>query len=115
MSPRFSTSHSSALYERLEKDCYETGRFLERMGFKAATLPLMLPIEMTRDRKGMSGDLSLKHLAVAAGLGKIGRNGLLLTKQFGPRVRLAAVVTDAELIPDHEMSDEHPVRAVLPA
>jgi len=78
------------------------------MGYRAATLPLMLPIEMSRERKGMSGDLSLKHLAVAAGLGKIGRSGLLLTKQFGPRVRLAAIVTDACLAADHEMTDERP-------
>jgi epoxyqueuosine reductase len=107
-SPRVSTSHSSALYGRLESDCYEAGRFLERLGYRAAIVPLMLPIEMTRGRKGMSGDLSLKHLAVAAGLGKIGRSGLLLTKPFGPRVRLAAVVTDVELVADHEMADESP-------
>lgn len=107
-SPRVSTAHSNSHYRQLERDCYELGCFLERMGYRAAVLPLMLPIEMSRERKGMSGDLSLKHLAVAAGLGRIGRSGLLLTKPFGPRVRLAAVITDAELIPDHEMTDDLP-------
>ncbi|EEG76468.1 epoxyqueuosine reductase [Dethiobacter alkaliphilus] len=107
-SPRVSTAHSNSHYRQLERDCYEAGCFLERMNYQAATLPLMLPIEMSRERKGMSGDLSLKHLAVAAGLGKIGRSGLLLTKEFGSRVRLAAIVTTAELVPDHEMTDESP-------
>jgi epoxyqueuosine reductase len=107
-SPRVSTAHSNTHYRQLEIDCYQAGCFLERLGYEAATLPLMLPIEMNRERKGMSGDLSLKHLAVAAGLGKIGRSGLLLTKEFGPRVRLAAVITTARLTPDHEMTEEAP-------
>ncbi|MBN1849128.1 MAG: reductive dehalogenase [Deltaproteobacteria bacterium] len=39
-------------------------------------------------------------LAVDAGLGEIGRMGYLITKEFGPRVRLSAVTTDMPLIPD---------------
>ena len=38
-------------------------------------------------------------IAQAAGLGWIGQNGLLITPQFGPRVRLAAVFTDIENLP----------------
>jgi epoxyqueuosine reductase len=37
--------------------------------------------------------------AVAAGLGAVGRNGMLLTPQFGPRQRLAFVLTSARLTP----------------
>ncbi|MBT8363981.1 MAG: reductive dehalogenase, partial [Deltaproteobacteria bacterium] len=39
-------------------------------------------------------------IAIDAGLGEIARNGLLITPQFGPRVRLAKVLTDLPLIPD---------------
>jgi len=39
-------------------------------------------------------------LAVDAGLGELGRLGYLVTKEFGPRVRLGAVTTDLPLIPD---------------
>jgi reductive dehalogenase len=39
-------------------------------------------------------------LAVDAGLGEMSRMGYLLTKEFGPRVRLSAVTTDIPLIPD---------------
>jgi epoxyqueuosine reductase len=35
--------------------------------------------------------------AVSAGLGEIGRQGLLITEEFGPRVRLATVTTDLPL------------------
>ena len=39
-------------------------------------------------------------IAIDAGLGEIARNGLLITPEFGPRVRLAKVFTDLALIPD---------------
>jgi reductive dehalogenase len=39
-------------------------------------------------------------MAIDAGLGELARNGLLITPAFGPRVRLAKVITDLPLIPD---------------
>jgi len=39
-------------------------------------------------------------LAVQAGLGEVGRHGLLITPEFGPRVRLGKVFTDLPLVPD---------------
>ncbi|MFC1639472.1 reductive dehalogenase [Gemmatimonadota bacterium] len=39
-------------------------------------------------------------LAMAAGLGELGRMGLLITRQFGPRVRLCKVFTDMPLAYD---------------
>jgi len=45
-------------------------------------------------------DLLLVPLAVDAGLGETGRLGYLMTKRYGPRVRLAAVTTDLPLVSD---------------
>jgi reductive dehalogenase len=45
-------------------------------------------------------DALMVPLAVDAGLGELGRLGYLITKEFGPRVRLGAVTTDLPLIPD---------------
>lgn len=39
-------------------------------------------------------------LAMAAGLGELGRMGLLVTEKYGPRVRLCKVFTDLPLAPD---------------
>jgi len=39
-------------------------------------------------------------MAMQAGLGDIGRNGLLITPKYGPRVRLSKVITDLPLVPD---------------
>jgi len=52
------------------------------------------------------GGMSLyTPLAVRAGLGWVGRNGLLITPEFGPRVRLAAVYTSIENLPFAETND----------
>jgi reductive dehalogenase len=45
-------------------------------------------------------DAVLVPLAVDAGLGETARLGYLMTKDFGPRVRLGAVTTDLPLVPD---------------
>ncbi|MFC2164476.1 reductive dehalogenase [Acidobacteriota bacterium] len=39
-------------------------------------------------------------MAIDAGLGQLGRLGLLITPKYGPRVRLAKVITDMPLVPD---------------
>lgn len=45
-------------------------------------------------------ELVLPPLAQDAGLGEVGRMGYLLTKKYGPRVRLSAVTTDLPLAVD---------------
>jgi len=43
------------------------------------------------------GGIYLKDAAVLAGLGCIGRNNMLITAQYGPRLRLRALLIDSEL------------------
>jgi reductive dehalogenase len=51
------------------------------------------------------GDTCLKvPMAIEAGLGEDGRHGLLITPEYGPRVRLGAVITDLPLISDHPVT-----------
>ena len=45
------------------------------------------------------GGTFLKDAAVLAGLGCLGRNNLLITPEFGPRIRLRVLLTDLELEP----------------
>ena len=45
------------------------------------------------------GGIFLKDAAVLAGLGVIGKNNLLITAEFGPRVRLRALFLDATVEP----------------
>ena len=54
-------------------------------------------------KKGAYGPLSLRHVAIEAGLGTLGLNLSLLTPEYGPRVYVTAVLTDAELAPDDKL------------
>jgi epoxyqueuosine reductase len=45
------------------------------------------------------GGIYLKEAAALAGLGRIGMNNLLVTPEYGPRVRLRALTLDVELSP----------------
>lgn len=47
------------------------------------------------------GGTYLKDAAVLAGLGRIGRNNLVITPRFGPRVRFRALWVDIETDPSH--------------
>lgn len=49
-----------------------------------------------------SGVIPHKTGAVHAGLGWIGKNGLFIHKEYGPRVRLGTVLTDMEFINENE-------------
>jgi len=51
-------------------------------------------------REYLRGQISLVYAAQKAGLGVAGKNGLLLTHQYGPRVHIGAIVTNAFLNPD---------------
>jgi epoxyqueuosine reductase len=51
----------------------------------------MLPYRIER------GGVYMKDAAVLAGLGCIGKNNLLITPLYGPRVRLRVMLTDAEI------------------
>jgi len=75
---------------------YEACDFLERRGFKAIPIPPAYP----RIEDKLFGVFSHRHAAVLAGLGEIGLNNLLITPQYGPRVRLASIITNALLEAD---------------
>ena len=95
--------HSNFISQELDRIGYSVARFLERKGFKAYH---QMASTGGVDQRYLMGLLSLKHIAVQAGLGEFGRNGLLITPEFGPRVRLTAVVTDAEVESDNSLSKD---------
>ncbi|MBE7024969.1 MAG: epoxyqueuosine reductase [Ruminococcaceae bacterium] len=65
--------------------------FLQERGYRAAAVPA------SQSTTGLAGIFSHKTAAVRAGLGFIGKSGLFLSGQFGPRVRLGTVFTDAPI------------------
>ncbi len=103
---RVALAHTKAVYTELDRISYQIGRLLEGEGYRAATVPSFLPVELSPETKGLVGDFSLRHAAVAAGLGVWGRDHLVLNPKWGPRVRYVAVVTDAPLAADSPLAEE---------
>jgi epoxyqueuosine reductase len=52
----------------------------------------------------LRGQLSLVYAAFKAGLGVVGKSGLLLTPQYGPRIHIGAIISNASLEPDKPLN-----------
>lgn len=57
------------------------------------------------DHQTLAAELAHKTVATRAGLGWIGKSALLVTEEYGPAVRLATVLTDAELEAGHAVNN----------
>ena len=84
---------SARQYVEAAKVALQLGYFIRRLGYPA--------------RAHIDGNYRVIAPLVArdAGLGEIGRMGLLMTPELGPRVRLGVVTTDLPLIPDQRNND----------
>lgn len=52
------------------------------------------------------GLFSQRHAAVMAGLGEFGLNNVVVTPQYGPRIRFNSVITEAELTPNELLQEK---------
>jgi len=81
------------------RSAYYCAKWLRNKGYAAAPISVFIPLDMFKEG-GFRADFSHRHAAVEAGLGEIGLSNLLLTPQFGPRVKLASIITNAPLEAD---------------
>jgi epoxyqueuosine reductase len=88
---------------------------VQDLGYQA----MPIPASQLVDWKTQRGHLSHKHVAQAAGLGWIGRNNLLVSEQFGARIRLVTILTNLPLAIDSTSSEDcgscRSCRSVCPA
>ncbi len=83
---RLASAATANGYSRMATTAFSLAEFIRALGYTA------IPC-------GNDTGLSIP-MAIDAGLGELGRNGLLITPQFGPRVRLAKVLTDLPMAVD---------------
>jgi len=90
----------------LPQPLYETACYIEDHGHEAVPyypgVPESQPDAPALRSGGVPPEvhLAIRIAAVAAGLGEMGWSKVFLTRRFGPRQRLAAILTDLELEPD---------------
>ncbi len=86
-------SHYRTANAFLDMCALKCALYLQRSGYKAVAIPA----SQTTNTPGIAADFPHKTPANLAGLGFIGKNGLFVSKDYGPRVRLVTVLTDCPL------------------
>lgn len=86
--------HVVQVTAELDHAAAELARLLKRLGHRTLALPSRgLPFRPGK----MMAALSYCHIAEAAGMGTVGTHSFLITPEFGTRVRLTCVLTEAPL------------------
>lgn len=94
------TDVRNELTRQMDKLAIELAYILESRGVLAVPINAIGPTEWDASTNKSRGIISLKHAGELAGLGKIGKNTLLINKQFGNMIWLSAVVTSLPLEAD---------------
>lgn len=89
------STHAAYIYGRLNRAVHEMADLFAEQGYRS--IPLCAAPGFITDQRFIRALFSYKHAAVLSGLGTMGRNSLLITPEFGPRVRLACLLTEAPL------------------
>lgn len=90
--------------ELLADLCKRAAGILIKLGNEARTVE---PTTAHFDEHTLSMPIQHKTIATRAGLGWIGKSALLITKQYGPAVRLSSVLTDAEFTTGDPVDASH--------
>lgn len=83
----------------LDQTAFHLVRFIEKQGKRA----IAIPASQTVDWEHQKGHISHKLLGKEAGLGFIGRSGLLINPIYGAHVRYVSILTDLDFEPDKEI------------
>lgn len=85
--------------EKMNQIAVRLSAWINSLGLKSQEV--LAAGRITREADGRIRDqLSLKHAGMLAGLGKIGRNSLLINEQYGNMIWISAVLTTTSLASD---------------
>ncbi len=88
---------------RLDDMALDLANFLEDLDY----VSLPIPANQYYNIENRVAEISHRHVAMAAGIGRLGRGGFLVTPQYGGAVQLITVLTTAKLKPD-SILEENP-------
>ncbi|MGB3210415.1 MAG: 4Fe-4S double cluster binding domain-containing protein [Desulforhopalus sp.] len=95
-------SHYSRVNALLDDLAIRTTNLLQAHGAKAVPVPA----SMILDSQRWTSFIPHKAVAIAAGIGWQGKSLLVVHPEYGPRLRLVTVLTDADLTPDTPLKNK---------
>ncbi len=107
----------------LDSKAYEISNYLTERGYPSIYLPRDGYGDIDILLKNPMAFFSHKHAAYLAGMGSFGENNVILTEEYGPRVRFTSIFTTAKIEGDiitgedlcthcHRCATECPVNAI---
>lgn len=104
---RISMASRMAGMEFSLKNNYLMTRYIEKnTGTKAASVAASYPLNMDIPYMGTVGDVSLRHAAVAAGLGVFGRHNIVINPRFGTRIIFTAILSELPFDSDPKVEED---------
>lgn len=105
--PQISSTGRMELLEYNHHCNLQLARYLERnCSAKAIAIPPSYPLNFGPPGMGFIGEVSLRHAAVAAGLGRFGRHNLVIHPRLGTRVFYCGVLCDLDFPSDPPVKEE---------
>lgn len=99
MDPQLAMNGRLDKKEVMRSDAYKICRYLEdEFNAKILSIPESFP-------RGGTSAVSLRHAAVAAGLGSFRRHNLVIHPKFGTRVTFTAIVSNLDIDSDEKIED----------
>jgi epoxyqueuosine reductase len=95
-------SHMNTLaMQKMDSITYDISSELDKLGLKNVLIPTDDPyLYWDNDKQEGRAILSLRHVGYLAGLGKLGRNSLLINKDYGNMIQIGALLTDTRFESD---------------
>ena len=82
--------------QKVDMMSFEISMKLEKQGLKNVPIPTDDPyLYWNKEEQDGRAILSLRHIGLLAGMGKLGRNNLLINKDYGNMIQIGALLTDA--------------------
>lgn len=87
--------------QKMDLITFDISKELDNLGIKNVLIPTDDPyLYWDNEKQEGRAILSLRHVGYLAGLGKLGRNNLLINKDFGNMIQIGALLTDVKLDED---------------
>ncbi len=88
-------THTEYINGRLTNAVHGMAGLLRDAGYRTLPMPTVAPT----DQRFLRAVFSYKDAAALAGLGSVGRHTMLITPEFGARIKMACLLTEATLEP----------------
>jgi epoxyqueuosine reductase len=104
---QIASAGSKILSDFADSSTYKVARFVkQKFNATVISIPRMTPVNRN-DKTGMLfADVSLRHAAVAAGLGCFGRHNLVIHPVMGTKVVFTAIITNLNIQPNIPIEEE---------